>query len=272
MPESPEVRIFADFIEHRLKNKDITDVDIIRGRYKKKPSTFIGYNDYIKNLPTKIIDVGTKGKFMYIKFSNGFILFITLGLKGGWSWKRNDGKILFPKFGPYVTQVKPSNVEFKTDNGVLMFYDQISNGTLKFVGSELELKNKLELIGPDIMDDTTTFKIFQERLLKKKDKKIGIVLMDQKVISGLGNYLRAELLYAVKLDPFKLIKDIGEHKMKELYNESRRLTWANYLMPENPFLVYNQEKDPLGNIVKKEILGGSKDHPRYIHWVPVVQK
>jgi len=252
MPEGPEVRIFADFILQQTMNKDIIGLNIISGRYKKKPETFIKHDEFIKHLPTKIKNIGVKGKFMYIEFTNGFILFVTLGLMGGWSFNTKG------------------NIEFLTNDGTLVFNDKISNGTLQFVKSTDEIMNKLSKIGYDIMDPATTFDIFKTQLLKKNKQKIGIALVDQKVISGIGNYLRAEILYSVKINPFTCVKDIPN--LQELYDECKKMSLIHYQNPNHPYIVYNQKTDSLGNAVKKEILGGTKNKPRYIHWVSNIQK
>ena len=53
MPEINEVRSYADFIKRKLKNKNITHVNIINGRYKKH-GPFENYNYLTKHLPLKI--------------------------------------------------------------------------------------------------------------------------------------------------------------------------------------------------------------------------
>ena len=76
MPEINEVRRYADFIKSKLKT--IKEINIINGRYKKH-GPFPLYNELKKDLPINIVDIKTKGKFMYmileyLNFNNFFFL------------------------------------------------------------------------------------------------------------------------------------------------------------------------------------------------------
>jgi formamidopyrimidine-DNA glycosylase len=296
MPEVVEIRKYADFLKSKLKNKYIEKINILQGRYKKhKP--FNLYKEISKELPLKVIDIRTKGKFLYIVFEKNYYLLSTLGLSGGWVYKNND-IIKFPLEMDYIkTDIVDSyktrslnhlNVEFiiSNDKGSIFFYDTLSFGTLKGIDSKEELNKKLSHIGPDIMDENTTFEIFYKRITNEKylNKKIGIVLMNQKVISGIGNYLRADVLWMTKISPFRKINELSMSELKNIYKSVRLLTWADYnykkgvklgiikktdKIPKDfqrDFFIYMQNKNIYGEPVLKEPLyeGSQK---RMIHWV-----
>ena len=73
MPEINEVRKYVDFIKKKTKNKPILDIKILNGRYKKY-GPFELFSEFKKNLPLKVIDVKSKGKFLYILFEKNYIL------------------------------------------------------------------------------------------------------------------------------------------------------------------------------------------------------
>ncbi len=52
---------------------------------------------------------------------------------------------------------------------------------------------------------------------------IGAALLDQKVIAGIGNVYRSELLYLIGLDPFTPARDVGEASLSALWSEAVRL-------------------------------------------------
>ena len=62
------------------------------------------------------------------------------------------------------------------------------------------------------MDKNTTLEVFCNQILKKSnlDKAIGNVIVNQKIISGLGNYLRADILWLSKINPFKKVKKLSK--------------------------------------------------------------
>jgi formamidopyrimidine-DNA glycosylase len=348
MPESVEVRKFADILSTNILGKNITHINILKGRYTKKP--FEGYNELKSNLPLTVESINTKGKFTYIKLVNGskinkksFYLFNTLGLSGGWTLKSNNKKnfakcnhcnyierdenvsgnkddiFTFPTIIEYITEDRQNkwfqrslnhlNVEFITDYKDISFYfyDQLSFGTLKAVENDNGgnggnggngdndinpiLEKKLKELGPDLLHDTTTFEIFKTQIRKKvnDNKPIGNVIVNQKIVSGVGNYLRADALWMAKMSPFSKVKDIKDDDLKLLYKSLIGLVWGDYdykngvkkgyiskslKLPNDynrDFFIYRQDKDINDNIVKKEELyeGSQK---RFIYWVENIQK
>lgn len=305
MPEIIEVRNCADFIRKKLKNSKIIGINILKGRYKKN-GPFENYKKLQNNIPIRLLDVKSKGKMLYFVFDNNLYLINKLGLVGGWCYlEHNSDKYDHPKTYKYYLKygdkemmekyIKNSmnhlNFEIVTNNGTLYYYDMLSYGTLKCVDNENELNKLLGKIGPDIMDKNTTFEVFKENIYKKNNlnKPIGNVIINQKVISGLGNYLRADVLWLSKINPFKKVKKITENDLENLYNNSKILTWGNYdkrtayklkiitkktKLPSDYnrlFFIYLQDKDIYGNkVIKKELYDGSQS--RFISYVPVIQK
>lgn len=300
MPEVMEIRKYADFINKLFSGKKLTDINILRGRYKKH-NVFESY-DLIKNaLPLKLINVKTKGKFIYWELENGFYLLNTLGLSGGWSYKKNStSQYQMPKLLEYIDKSKIEvyllksldhlNVEFIFGHEKLVFFDMLSFGTLKIIKNHETLLSKLNTIGPDIMDETTTLEIFKSKIKSNTNfnKSIGIVLLNQKLISGIGNYIRADALWLAKINPFKLVKKMTDIEIKKLYHCLKVITWGNYdreyaitkkiinkldKIPydyKRDFFVYREDKDIYGNpIVKEELYEGSQK--RFIFLVKKIQ-
>ena len=354
MPESVEVRKFADILSKNILGKTITHINILKGRYTKKP--FEGYNELTKQLPLIVDTINTKGKFTYIKLINNsktnpksFYLFNTLGLSGGWTLKsnkktnfakckncnyiekdvkddkddkdakdakdvkseKNNNIFTYPTIIEYISEDSQNkwfqralnhlNVEFVTNykNISFYFYDQLSFGTLKSVENDSNdnnyinpiLEKKLKELGPDLLDEKTTFEIFIEQIRKKvnQNKPIGNVIVNQKNVSGVGNYLRADALWMAKISPFRKVTDIKDEELKLLYKSIIGLIWGDYdyetgiakgyisksmKLPNDykrDFFIYKQDKDIYDNIVKKEeLFEGSQK--RFIYWVEKLQK
>jgi formamidopyrimidine-DNA glycosylase len=301
MPEIIEIKKYTDFIKKNLINKKLLDIEINSGRYKKH-GPFANYDNIKKHLPLKIIDIVSKGKFMYIALENEIYLGITLGLSGGWFFKKNNSDKMIHGLdsnkydkdvvSKYIqSSLKHLNVEFICSSGILYFYDQLSFGTITVFDSQIKLDKKLSTLGIDIVDTDTTFKIFKEQIEKDKNlnKSIGNVIVNQKIISGIGNYLRADVLWMSKISPFRKVKDISEAELKKIYNNARLLIWGDYdyeqgiklhiikksdKLPQDydrSFFIYDQDKDIFGNeILKDKLYEGTQI--RYIYWVKEVQQ
>jgi len=304
MPEIIEVRNAADFIKKKLKKKSIIDINILNGRYKKN-GVFENYNKLKKNIPLQLIDVKTKGKLLYLIFDNNLYLMNTLGLVGGWTflnksdfYEHPDTYKKYKKYGDkkmmdsYVkNSLNHLNFEIITDEGTLYYYDVLSYGTLKCIDNDDQLNETLNKLGPDIMDENTTFEVFYNQILKTNnlEKEIGNVIVNQKIISGLGNYLRSDILWLSKINPFRKVKKLTKNEIEDIYNNSKLLTWGGYnkkkaiklkiikrnvKLPsdyERLFFVYMQEEDIYHNkVIKKELFDGSQK--RFITYVPTIQK
>lgn len=290
MPEVVEVKKYADFLNKNLKNKYINQINILQGRYKKY-GPFPLYDKLIEHLPIKVLDIKTKGKFLYFILENDFYIFSTLGLSGGWTYKLNE-KFKFTsllKNSYRKNALNHLNVEFTTEKGSIYYFDMLSFGTLKVVLGKDQLNKKLNSLAPDIM--YATFDVFKNQIMKKNnlEKPIGNVLMNQKVIAGIGNYLRSDILWLSSMSPFRLVKNIDLDELKLIYKNALLLTWGEYdyedglklkkfkktdKLPEyydRHFYVYKQEVDIYKNpVIKEELYEGSQK--RFIYWVKNIQK
>jgi formamidopyrimidine-DNA glycosylase len=327
MPEGVEIRKFADILSANIIGHNITSINILKGRYTKKLP--IGFNKLLEYLPVIIKSVNTKGKFTYLELESlqnnlkKFWLFSTLGLTGGWTVagknksvfknvsnikylksKNGNNELIYayPIIWEYINDnnlnewferaLNHLNVEFILDNDLIIyFYDQLSFGTLSIIENQHELDKKLKDLGPDIMNDTTTFEVFKKQIIKKINNKkmIGNIIVNQKIISGIGNYLRADALWMSNISPFRKIEDILDNELELLYKSIRALMWGDYNYNEGikkgiitkgfkiprdygqEFFVYRQNTDINGHKVsKKELYEGNQK--RTIFWVPETQK
>lgn len=258
MPETVEVSIITDFINNKFKNSTLKNVIVKSGRYSrhKLPD---GFSKFINSLPAKIEKIDKKGKFIYITLDKDRSIWITLGLSGE----------LLLKPG------KHSHITFETNKGNFYFDDIRNFGTVKFVFTKDELEKKLRTLGPDPLIENISKKDFITIMGKKhiQKKDIADVLMDQKIISGIGNYLRAEILYDARISPFKKVQDMTDKDLENLLKSINKVVMASYKKQDEdgihtyPFKIYRKKETKSGEkIVCKEQKG------RTIWYVPSVQK
>ena len=299
MPEIVEIKKYCDFINKNIKGDTLINIKILNGRYKKH-SPFEGYSKLKKKLPLNLLLVQSKGKFIYMTFNSDIYLLNTLGLSGGWVFKQhNQEHYKYPNMIEFLNakdienyrdnSMKHLNVEFQFVNGSLFFYDTLSFGTIKVIFDIDLLNKKLSNIGPDIMDINTNVNMFKDAMDKYPDKEIGINLMNQKLVSGIGNYLRSDIIWLAKISPFRLTKNISDKEFANIFRLARSITWGDYdlkkglkmklikktdILPrkyKRDFLVYYEETDIYGNhVVKEELYEGSQK--RFIYWCPKIQK
>lgn len=279
IPEGPEVKLSADLIRPLVLDRSIISLGVTKNsRYANSPPE--GMKAFMEDIssrpiPTRVTEVNVKGKFMYWKFSNDWCLMNTFGMTGQWSPKEGNHPCFFFTFATEMA---------KEDQ--IYFNDPRHFGTIKFTNSIKELSEKLEELGWDPLSHGTDTKWtnFVFNACSRKNKPIGQILLDQKIFSGVGNYIRAEALYLSRISPWRQANLLKKEEilflceslvkvMKESYDHQGAtiLTYKTAYGAEGQysslFKVYDQDVDPLGNAIVKE----TTPEGRTIHWCPAVQ-
>lgn len=92
------------------------------------------------------------------------------------------------------------------------------------IWSEAKWELLLARLGPDPLNGDSPAKMM-ERIAARKTA-IGVLLMDQSIVSGLGNIFRAELLFRARVSPFRAGAEVGAKALKTIWKD------ASALMPQ----------------------------------------
>ena len=265
MPEGAEVKLVGESLAQMVGIRRCLSIQPISGRYCKKPITGIEMFE-----PTKVVGVGVKGKLIFWILENDQFLLNTLGMTGHWTLDSSN---------------KHNRVKFNFDSGAPVFFSDIRNfGTLKVIRTKKAFLDKLNSLGPDMLSEDVSSERFNAALDVKQHWTVTKAIMDQSVICGVGNYVKAEALYRARLSPHRLVgslstedmknlKEAIENVLKESY-ERQGASIRNYRAPEGDakaadfFQVYGRKTDPYGHEVVKEDAGDG----RSTHWVPQIQR
>jgi formamidopyrimidine-DNA glycosylase len=273
MPEGPEVKTITDRLHRVLQGKTVSNLRIHTREYAAKQMRN-EFNEFRQALPLTVDSVNCKGKFIYWKFSDEWVVFNTLGMSGTW------------RFGN-LKSLKGVHFTLEFSDGTQAHYrDTRRFGTFKFfqTNSEAELQTKLSKIGPDMLSESVSDEFFIERLRKKNHWNICKAIMNQQVVSGVGNYIKAEALYKARINPHAKVEDLSDDNLKDLNKQiksviyssfaNRGATFRDYVMPDGDvgtyafqFEVYSKSSDPYMNRVVRE----ETPDKRTTHWVPEIQ-
>lgn len=217
MPEVVEVCITGKYLNYKLLGNYMTEINILGGRYQRHGIKGLEY--FKMGFPMEIINVETKGKFLYFELrnindGNDYYILNTFGLEGKWDFYKN----------------KHSNIEFiiydinNNKNFSLYFTDSRNFGTIELTSDKNKLETKLNSLGPDFLNETFSGEEFYERIKKyitrgnktRLKNEIVKILMNQTMNgglgSGLGNYLTVEILFKAGISPYKTIGEIYMNK------------------------------------------------------------
>lgn len=87
-------------------------------------------------------------------------------------------------------------------------------------------KDLIEL-GPDAITPEFNKEEALARIRRRPELPIGVALMNQRIMSGVGNVYKSEVLFLKRLSPFVLVRDMAEDVLEGLIEESHRLLRLN---------------------------------------------
>lgn len=268
MPEGPEVRQISQQLSKLVSGRELQEIDVLSGRYLKKDLP--GLSRMKHKLPSSVVGVGVHGKFSYWICGSEMFLWCTLGMTGSWSTERG----------------KHSRVRFRFADNSSVFYDDIRNfGTLKFEEGKTSLLGKLASLGPDMLAEDVSDEKFASRIQKRPHWSVAKSIMNQTVVAGVGNYVKADSLWLSGISPHRTVESLSNEDITNLNRsikqvlresfESGGATIKSYKHIDGTtgeyaerFLVYNQRVDLNGNAVIRE----TTEDGRTTHWVPNAQK
>jgi formamidopyrimidine-DNA glycosylase len=114
-------------------------------------------------------------------------------------------------------------VDFK-DGSKLFFNDQRKFGWMRLLPStEVPEIDFMKTVGPEPLEDDFTAEKFIERVGARKNSSIKAVLLDQKVLAGVGNIYADESLWMAKIHPLTPVAKVPRTKLIGLHNDLREV-------------------------------------------------
>lgn len=201
MPELPEVETVRKILEKSLVGKTIKQIEVFYPRMIQTD---------LNEFQTKLINQRFKaieriGKYLIFKFTNDLVLVSHLRMEG--------------KYFEYpLTSEKSSHckVLFYLDDELLCYDDVRCFGTMALYSLDNYLKSKeLSKLGPepfDIKDPNYLYEKFQS----KKTNEIKTCLLNQEIMTGLGNIYVDEVLFRCKINPYRKANTITIEECQQL--------------------------------------------------------
>jgi len=287
MPELPEVETTVRDLRKKVLSRTFLDVWCDFPKMIKSPESFEKFKKKIKN--KKILNLWRRGKNIIFDLSEGLSMLIHQKLTGHLlygKWQMVNGEWLAKERGPLKED--PMNrflhLIFWLDNGWQLALSDLRKFAKVELAPREKIESELENLGPDPLK--IDFEEFKKRLTSKKGK-IKQVLMNQEVISGVGNIYSDEALFRAKIHPLKDASELNENDLKNLYQALREIlkkaievkgeSISDYRTPSGERgefdklrKVYRREGEPCvrcGTKIKRVKIGG-----RSAHYCPKCQK
>lgn len=210
MPELPEVETIRRHINMGLAGRQVVTVTVRLPKLLRDSPI----PDLSPLAGTRLLGAERRAKVLTVAFSNGLALMVHFKLAGQFAILRPDGTRLVaghPVPDPAGTYPhKTTHVDFTFDDGTVAHYSDVRQfGWLRLLPSQ-EVPRALDAFrfGPEGVGEP----IDSERLSAIMDARsipIKTLLLDQKVLAGLGNIYVDEALHAAKVHPARPAKSLS---------------------------------------------------------------
>lgn len=208
MPEIAEVETVRNTLKKRILNKPIKSVNV---RYTKMIESNL--EEFKKVLVGRsFLDIKRRGKWLIFDLGDYYLL----------SHLRMEGKYFIKNHEEELNKHEHVIITF-TDNTDLRYHDTRKFGRMNLIKKEeLATAEEIAKQGLEPGDENLTAKYLINKF-KKKRLPIKTVLLDQTIISGLGNIYANEVLFAAGIDPLKKTCDVSLEEASRIVTESNRI-------------------------------------------------
>ena len=219
MPELPEVEIVKQSLNKKIKSSIIKKV-LVRNRnlrFKIPPN-------FEKNLKNKVvIKIKRLSKYIILELSNQIYLIIHLGMSGTIHLINKDSKNSFTNTSFYSTRKLPkkhNHIEILFSKFKIIYNDPRRFGFFKIINGKKELNHFFSKLGPEPFSKFFNCSYLVKNF-KNKKKNIKNFLLDQKIVSGLGNIYVNEILHKSGILPMKSVSKLNSTDLTRIIKHSR---------------------------------------------------
>jgi endonuclease VIII len=261
MPEGPEIRRAADALARVLVGTPLARIDYRPPALRRRARALRG---------ARVLRVHARGKALLIAYDCGLTHYSHNQLYGEWQIRRA---------GAAPDARRLVRVELATATHVAALYSATQIALLD--AEELARHPYLARLGPDALDPETTGAALRRHASQPRFARASLaaLLLDQRFVAGLGNYLRSDILFAARLPISARLRDLDRAGLGRLVTailqlarrsyrsggatldpaRMRQLTAAGVAFADARFLAYGREGEPCracGTPIRRSNVGG----------------
>jgi formamidopyrimidine-DNA glycosylase len=242
MPELPEVETIRAQLAPRLEGRTLARVEILDPRLTRPYDLF----EVAEELEgDRVLAVERRGKYLLLRLESGFGLLVHLRMTGGFHW----------------SPVTHERAVLELDDGTRLVYRDVRRFGTWLVLEDAELEPYLATKnGPEPLGPRFTARWLAQQLGRRR-APLKAVLLDQRVVAGLGNIYADEALWRARLSPLRPANEVPAEAVGGLVRAIRAAlrtgikrqgsTLSEYRTPEgasgsmqNEFRVYGRDGEP----------------------------
>ena len=204
MPELPEVEVIRKGIAPLIANRTIASIEVLHPRCVRRHEA--GPADFeAVSVGHKVTGASRRGKYLWLTTESGDALVTHLGMSGQFRWGKFDEL-------PRNTRAV---VSFTDTDDQLIFVDQRMFGGLHWSIGGAALPSEVAHIARDPFDPEFDLAEVSKKIQAKRSV-IKRALLDQTVVSGIGNIYADESLWRARVNGNQPTQSLSGRKIREV--------------------------------------------------------
>ncbi len=188
--------------------------------------------------------VTASGKHLLMHFSGGLVLRTHMRMNGSWHiyrpgerWQRSRRDM----------RIRIATGDFEAVGFNIPIAEFTSTRTLA-------RHRELQALGPDLLTDGFQPREAIRRIRESGATSIADALLNQRLLAGMGNVYKCEVLFICGVSPFALVRDVSDGDLTALVDTARRVLRANVSDGVAPMTTYTGFRRTTGRASPSERL------------------
>ncbi len=240
MPEGDTIYRTASTLQRAIGRQQVTRFESVLPQLERV--------DFDTPLAGRTVEkVEPYGKWLLIYFSGDLILLTHMLMSGSWHIYRPGERWQKSRFHMRIVIETAAMVAVAFNVPVAEFHTERS----------LARREGFNRLGPAPLAEDFDAEQAIANLAARRDLELGLALLDQKLMAGLGNVLKSEVAFACGLNPFRLVGTLSRDQLEELVATSRKFLLAN--------ITHTSGESPVSNVPYRRTTG--RTEPEANLWV-----
>lgn len=210
MPEGDTIFRTARALHRALAGERVT-------RLETALATLARVNDDTPIEGRTVESVSARGKWLLMRFSGDLVLLTHMLMSGSWHIYRRGERWRLGRWRMRIVITTERMVAVAFDVPIAEFHTELS----------LARRKGLAQLGPDLLDAAFDEAEAVQRLRSCPELEIGVALLNQKLMAGVGNEFKSEICFAARVNPFRTVGSLTDAELNLIVRTSAKLLRAN---------------------------------------------
>ena len=251
MPELPEVESLRRILARSAVGRTIEHARVAEPRLRRKVT-----RDFAAAVAgRRIVRLKRRAKYLIIELSGGAAMIVHLGMSGSLTHRGRD-------FDDSEFDPRHDHIEFGLEDATRLVYnDPRRFGLIRLVmGGQLDDAPELAALGPEPLSAAFNADDLA-RVARGRRAAIKNLLMDQRVVAGIGNIYASEILFRAGVRPTRRAARLKREEIERIVAATAPILRAAIGSRGTTFRSYRDSEGQPGRFARRLMVYGREDEP-----------